>query len=68
MIDKLDTFGDQETYDVLCDKCSYSEYFEVFSFTELIQQMRENNWKSQKDKNGQWEHICFECQKKERLK
>lgn len=69
MIEKIDEFDDRQTFEVNCDFCSYYETYEdVFSWDDLIEQMKKNGWKSIRIEEPtaiDWKHKCPTCQYKE---
>lgn len=48
-------------YEIVCDECGESEEFEESSFDECRFWMKENNWKTIKDKTDGWVNYCPEC-------
>lgn len=58
---------DYQDYDVYCDcvGCDVETRYEnVFSFTDVVESMKNEGWKITKE-NGEWFHICQECKNKE---
>lgn len=44
---------------LICDMCG--EDFEFDSYDKAIKFKKEQNWKSKKYSNGEWEDICDYC-------
>ena len=54
-----------EIYEVICDLCDYTDYYETnINFFKLINCMKSDGWKIKKIKN-EWKHFCKECSEKE---
>jgi Fe2+ or Zn2+ uptake regulation protein len=47
-----------------CDVCGEKVEISFFTFDDLINYKKRNNWKSQR-RNGEWEEVCPECQEAE---
>lgn len=63
MIEKVahDHVLNEETFEVACDKCSNWKEFEVFSWADLMIEMKNNGWHNE-NKGGEWFHYCINCQ------
>lgn len=44
-------------YDVCCDRCSNSESVDAECWSDLMDWMKRNGWRSEKVE-GDWEHVC----------
>lgn len=58
----LERFGD--IYTPTCDICG-EELPGEFDFNDAVRAKKAEGWQSKKDKYGDWEDICTECQKGE---
>lgn len=57
-------FDDCMSYTVHCDFCPHAhEYGEIYSWDDLMCEMRKGGWKSTKDKE-EWKHACSVCAEK----
>lgn len=52
-----------QTTDVNCDKCSYSEQYQLISWSDVISEMKSSGWRIKYAGNGDWVHICPNCNK-----
>ena len=54
-------------YDITCEICGQTEYldFDWENFKAAVAEAKERGWKTWKDEDGQWCHICSICQTKE---
>lgn len=65
MIEYNGSFGSGDNYNILCDICSnYESLEEIPTFKELIEEMKNNGWKSNKI-GDTWIHKCPVCSEKE---
>ncbi len=54
-------------YELFCDFCAYSEFYEADNFDDFIRQMQNDGWKSFKI-DGEWTHKCADCVEKDKKK
>jgi len=61
------TMGGFMGFDIECDICGQSTYLDYYwdNFQGAIAEAKSCGWKI-KYVNGEWEHICFDCQLKEK--
>ena len=52
-------------FDMECDECGETEFFDRTYFQEFIADAKASGWKIFKDYAGDWAHLCLECAKKE---
>ena len=45
-----------------CDFCGEVLFTEQDDFSEALAVLKEDGWRARKDKHGQWEHVCPDCQ------
>lgn len=57
MIDKSRRF-----YNLVCDVCGGKANKTFSEFYEALEYKKDSDWKWQKQKNGQWEDVCPNCQ------
>jgi hypothetical protein len=53
-------------YIAACDRCGSilpSEY----DFYDSVKAKKDAGWKSRKDRDGEWEDVCTDCQEQERI-
>lgn len=55
MIDGCKELG----YTLTCDGCGEEFYFD--DFYEAVEFKKEHDWKSKKNKDGNWEEFCPDC-------
>jgi hypothetical protein len=48
-------------FEISCDFCSFSQEYETDHWPTLMAEMKKDGWKSRKDKNDEWEHVCQDC-------
>lgn len=54
------TKEDENEFTVNCDKCSNCDTYEAEIWVDLLQQMKEDGWKTVRV-DGEWEHYCEDC-------
>lgn len=52
---------------IACDNCEYEPPVGFESFREGARWAKDNGWISQKGKDGEYEHVCPDCQRKMHL-
>jgi hypothetical protein len=60
-ITNMKFFGIEDTLEVECDHCSFSQEYETDAWPTLLADMKKDGWKSRKDDKGEWEHTCSSC-------
>ncbi len=55
-------------FDLICDECGETVYldYDWDQFKAAVADAKEMGWKIRKNRDGQWENICPECQEAER--
>lgn len=52
---------------IACDECDYEPPVGFETFREGIQWAKDHNWKAVRSNDGEYEHICPDCQRKEKM-
>jgi hypothetical protein len=52
-------------FDIECDECKQSEFYDDDRFRDFIDHAKKDGWKITKDNVGDWMHICPTCRVKE---
>jgi len=61
MIEKHPKTFDQ--WNITCDKCQIEQKYEASSFYALVDQLKEDKWRTIKTEEG-YNHFCYKCRDK----
>ena len=60
-ITDLSREGGISGFDIDCDTCGQSTFFDRTYFQDFISDAKEAGWKIYKDNGGEWAHSCPAC-------
>jgi hypothetical protein len=49
------------TYEIECDECGTTGEYEADRWHDLMEQIKDDGWRSHRGDNGAWEHYCYDC-------